>query len=84
VIEGIDLSGRRAIVTGSSSGIGMQTARALASAGAEVTLAVRDTTAGDRAAASITDTTGKPVHVSRLDLASQSSVAAFVRGWRAA
>jgi len=81
VIEGIDLSGRRAIVTGGSSGIGMETARALASAGAEVTLAVRDTSAGGRAAASITGTTGKAVHVSRLDLASQSSVAAFVRGW---
>jgi short chain dehydrogenase len=81
VIEGIDLSGRRAIVTGGSSGIGMETARALASAGAEVTLAVRDTSAGGRAAASITDATGKAVHVSRRDLASQSSVAAFAAGW---
>ena len=81
VIEGIDLSGRRAIVTGGSSGIGMETARALASAGAEVTLAVRDTSAGGRAAASITDATGKAVQVSRLDLASQSSVAAFAAGW---
>jgi NAD(P)-dependent dehydrogenase (short-subunit alcohol dehydrogenase family) len=45
VIDGIDLSGRRAIVTGGSSGIGVETARALA--GAEVTLAVRDTDAGD-------------------------------------
>jgi len=41
VIDGIDLSGRRAIVTGGSSGIGIETARALASANAEVTLAVR-------------------------------------------
>ena len=81
VIEGIDLSGRRAIVTGGSSGIGMATARALASAGAEVTLAVRDTSGGGRAAAGITDATGKAVHVSRLDLASQSSVAAFAAGW---
>jgi hypothetical protein len=54
VAEGIDLSGRRAIVTGGSSGIGVETARALASAGAEVTLAVRDTEAGQRTAAGIT------------------------------
>ena len=41
VVAGIDLSGRRAIVTGGASGIGVETARALAGAGAEVTLAVR-------------------------------------------
>ena len=58
VAAGIDLSGRRAIVTGGSSGIGVETARALAGAGAEVTLAVRDTGAGDRTAAEITATTG--------------------------
>jgi NADPH-dependent 2,4-dienoyl-CoA reductase/sulfur reductase-like enzyme len=43
VIAGVDLSGKRAIVTGGSSGIGVETARALASAGAQVTLAVRNT-----------------------------------------
>jgi hypothetical protein len=36
VAEGVDLSGRRAIVTGASSGIGIETARALAANGAEV------------------------------------------------
>ena len=53
VIAGVDLTGKRAIVTGASSGIGVETARALADAGAEVTLAVRDTTAGNRVAADI-------------------------------
>jgi len=77
VIDGVDLSGKRAIVTGGSSGIGAETARALASAGAEVTLAVRNTSTGDRAAAEITATTGRAVHVSRLDLADQASVVAF-------
>jgi NAD(P)-dependent dehydrogenase (short-subunit alcohol dehydrogenase family) len=82
VIAGIDLSGRRAIVTGGSSGLGIETARALAGAGAEVTLAVRDTDAGKRTAADITATTGNPaVHVNRLDLADQASVAAFVANW---
>ena len=51
VIAGVDLSGKSAIVTGASSGIGVETARALAAAGASVTLAVRDTSSGDRVAA---------------------------------
>jgi NAD(P)-dependent dehydrogenase (short-subunit alcohol dehydrogenase family) len=82
VIDGIDLAGKRAIVTGASSGIGIETARALAGAGAEVTLAVRDTDAGERTAADITGTTGNAVvHVARLDLADQASVGAFVADW---
>jgi NAD(P)-dependent dehydrogenase (short-subunit alcohol dehydrogenase family) len=82
VIDGVDLSGSRAIVTGGSSGIGVETARALAGAGAEVTLAVRDTDAGDRAAADITVATGNSaVRVGRLDLADRASVAAFVAEW---
>jgi NAD(P)-dependent dehydrogenase (short-subunit alcohol dehydrogenase family) len=82
VIAGIDRSGKPTIVTGGSSGIGVETARALASAGAEVTLAVRDTDAGQRTAAEITESTGNyAVHVGRLDLADPASVAAFVAGW---
>jgi NAD(P)-dependent dehydrogenase (short-subunit alcohol dehydrogenase family) len=82
VVAGIDLSGKRAIVTGGSSGIGVETARALAGAGGDVTLAVRDTAAGNRTAADITATTGNAdVHVGRLDLADQASVAAFVANW---
>ena len=82
VIAGIDLSGKRVIVTGGSSGIGVETARELAGAGADVTLAVRDTNAGDRTAAEITATTDNAaVHVGRLDLADQASVAAFAASW---
>jgi NAD(P)-dependent dehydrogenase (short-subunit alcohol dehydrogenase family) len=82
VVAGIDLTGKRAIVTGGSSGIGVETARALASAGAEVTLAVRNTEAGTRTAAEITSTTGKgAVAVAQLDLADPRSVAAFVAEW---
>ena len=70
VVAGVDLGGRRAIVTGASSGIGIETARGLASAGADITLAVRDTVAGARTAAHITATTGNDtIHVARLDLA---------------
>ena len=41
VIAGVDLAGKRAIITGGAAGIGIETARALSSAGAAVTLAVR-------------------------------------------
>ena len=53
VVAGIDLTGRRVIVTGGASGIGIETARALAGAGAEVTLAVRNLAAGERTAEDI-------------------------------
>jgi NAD(P)-dependent dehydrogenase (short-subunit alcohol dehydrogenase family) len=82
VVEGIDLSGTHAIVTGAASGIGVETARALAGAGAEVTLAVRDPDAGARTAADIAATTGsRAPRVERLDLADRASVAAFVARW---
>ncbi|HEY0501721.1 MAG TPA: SDR family NAD(P)-dependent oxidoreductase [Kutzneria sp.] len=75
-IAGIRLDGRRAVVTGASSGIGFETARVLAAAGAEVTLAVRDREAGNRAAAQVP---GAKVAV--LDLADLASVAAFTDAW---
>lgn len=78
VIAGVDLTGRRAIVTGGSSGIGVATARALAGAGADVTLAVRDTNAGHRVAEDI----GRDVLVARLDLADQASVRQFTENWQ--
>jgi NAD(P)-dependent dehydrogenase (short-subunit alcohol dehydrogenase family) len=82
VIAGIDLTGHRAVVTGGASGIGVETARALASAGAEVTLAVRNTDAGRATAEDITASTGnKQIHVAPLDLADQRSVTAFVADW---
>ncbi|RJK94317.1 SDR family NAD(P)-dependent oxidoreductase [Vallicoccus soli] len=82
VVDGVDLAGRRAVVTGGASGIGVETARALASAGAQVVLAVRDTAAGARTAAGIAASTGgPPVEVRPLDLADRASVAAFVAAW---
>jgi NAD(P)-dependent dehydrogenase (short-subunit alcohol dehydrogenase family) len=82
VIAGIDLSDRRAFVTGATSGIGVETARALASANAEVTLAVRNLDAGRRTAEDISASTGNMrVRVVPLDLADLASVAALVAGW---
>jgi NAD(P)-dependent dehydrogenase (short-subunit alcohol dehydrogenase family) len=83
VARGIDLSGKRAIVTGGASGIGVETTRALAGAGADVTIAVRDVDTGDRIAAELNAvaSTGR-VDARRLDLADRASIADFVAGWR--
>jgi NAD(P)-dependent dehydrogenase (short-subunit alcohol dehydrogenase family) len=83
VIAGIDLTGKRAIVTGGGSGIGVETVRALAGAGAEVTIAVRRREQGDIAAHDVTSTTGSIlVRVADLDLADQASVRRFVDAWQ--
>jgi NAD(P)-dependent dehydrogenase (short-subunit alcohol dehydrogenase family) len=82
VITGIDLTGRRAIVTGGASGIGVETARALASANAEVTLAVRNLEAGERVADDIAASTGnKQVLVAPLDLDDPASIGALIARW---
>jgi NAD(P)-dependent dehydrogenase (short-subunit alcohol dehydrogenase family) len=82
VVEGIDLGGKRAIVTGGASGIGIETARALAGAGAAVTLAVRNTEQGDQAAADIRSSTGNgEVSVEPLELTDAAGIDAFVAAW---
>ena len=82
VAAGIDLAGRRAIVTGASSGIGTETARVLADRGAAVTLAVRDTDAGASIAAGVRGSTGNDaVDVRPLELAEPDSIAAFIDDW---
>ncbi|KQS69164.1 SDR family NAD(P)-dependent oxidoreductase [Modestobacter sp. Leaf380] len=82
VVAGHDLTGRRAVVTGGGSGIGVETVRALAAAGAEVTIAVRDPEQGAAAAQDVVGTTGNTtLRVARLDLLDLDSVAAFVADW---
>lgn len=82
VVAGIDLAGRRVIVTGGASGIGVETARALAGAGAEVTLAVRRVEEGKRTAEEIIATTGNnQVRVAPLDLSDRASVTSYVDTW---
>jgi len=83
VLQEVDLTGKRAVVTGGASGVGRETARVLAAAGAEVTLAVRNIEAGESVAAEIIAGTGNAgVAVAPLDLARPSSVAAFTSAWQ--
>ncbi len=81
VVAGMDLTGRTVIVTGAASGIGIETARALAEAGVRVVLAVRNVEAGAKAAADIARTAKAPVTVEQLDLADLNSVRAFTAHW---
>src|SRR5690349_4821655 len=81
VIDGIDLSGKSAIVTGGYSGLGLETVRALASAGASVTVPARRVEHAREvlAAAGL----GDAVTVEEMDLADQDSVKAFAQRYLA-
>jgi len=80
LVAGVDLRGKRAVVTGASGGLGLETARALASAGADVLLAARD--AAKTAAAIETiraSVPGARLESDVLDLGSLASVRAFAQ-----
>jgi NAD(P)-dependent dehydrogenase (short-subunit alcohol dehydrogenase family) len=82
VLDALDLAGRRIIITGGGSGIGAETARALAARGADVTIAVRDTASGERAAEQIRATAGAgAIRVARLDLLDGASIREFIACW---
>lgn len=84
VIRGVDLSGRNALVTGASSGLGAETARALASVGAAVTLAARNTKKLEGVAEQIRSSTGNAaVDVTALDLTDLDSVRGCAKAWLA-
>ncbi|MGH2862905.1 MAG: SDR family NAD(P)-dependent oxidoreductase, partial [Solirubrobacteraceae bacterium] len=73
VLAGIDLSGRNVVVTGGHVGLGLESTRALAKAGASVTVASRNPA---RAAAKLAGIAG--VQTSPLDLLDPTSIDAFV------
>lgn len=82
LVKGIDLAGRIAIVTGASSGLGVETARALALAGADVVLAVRDLKRGQEVADAINREAGKAqARVEMLELGSLASIRDFAKRW---
>src|SRR3954452_1207418 len=74
VLEGIDLTGRRAIVTGGYSGLGLETVRALAGAGAEVLVPARRPAHAEEVLAGL-----ERVAVDDLDLGDLTSVRSFAR-----
>jgi len=79
VLTGVDLRGKRILVTGVSAGIGVETARALAARGAHVIGAVRDLVKAELATAHIRGdlaASGGSIELVRLDLASLKSVRA--------
>jgi NAD(P)-dependent dehydrogenase (short-subunit alcohol dehydrogenase family) len=83
VVANVDLTGKSAIVTGGASGIGIEAARALALAGARVTLAVRQVEAARKVAAEIAASThNSNVMVEPLDLSDLTSVLAFSDKWK--
>ena len=67
VLEGIDLAGKRALVTGVSAGLGVETARALAAHGAEVIGTARDWEKAHAATARIRDAYGGRFSLVKLD-----------------
>jgi NAD(P)-dependent dehydrogenase (short-subunit alcohol dehydrogenase family) len=80
VLDGIDLGGKRVLVTGASSGIGQETARALAARGAEVILTARDVPKGEAVAQGIRESTGNPkVFVESVELGSLRSIRDFAQ-----
>src|SRR6202790_187078 len=76
VLRGVDLRGKRVLVTGVSAGLGVETARALAAHGAEVVGAARDISQAQHATEQVRAQAamGGSLHLVQLDLASLDSV----------
>ena len=84
VLEGVDMTGRRVLITGASGGLGEETARAMASKGAIVTITARDMPKGEAAAEKIRQSTGNPnIDVRELELSVPDSVRAFAADYLA-
>ena len=78
VLDGIDLTGKRILVTGASAGLGVETTRALAAHGASVTMGVRDLDKGAAAMEQIlANVPDAQLDLRQLDLADLSSIRTF-------
>ena len=78
VLDGLDLSGRRVVVTGASSGLGEESTRALAAHGASVLMLARDSGKNESAAARIRESVpDADLSLDVVDLADLSSVRVF-------
>jgi NAD(P)-dependent dehydrogenase (short-subunit alcohol dehydrogenase family) len=82
IVDGVDLSGKRALVTGGASGIGVETVRALAQAGAAVTIAARKADVAAPVAADVRQSTGNDaVDFVTLELTDRAAIDALVAAW---
>ncbi|MCJ8056948.1 SDR family NAD(P)-dependent oxidoreductase [Shinella curvata] len=82
VLEGVDLTGQNIIVTGGAAGIGLETSRALAAAGAAVTIAARRPNEAERAVTEMRQAMpAARLFVRRLDLSDLFSVREFTESW---
>jgi NAD(P)-dependent dehydrogenase (short-subunit alcohol dehydrogenase family) len=77
-----DMRRKTCVVTGGTSGIGLETARALVERGAHVVLGCREKGRGDRACGAISAKGNGNVEVMLLDLASQRSIREFADAYR--
>ncbi|HRK71963.1 MAG TPA: oxidoreductase [Micropepsaceae bacterium] len=82
VVKGINLAGKTALVTGGASGLGVETVRALAQAGARVIMPVRNRKAGDDVAAELRAATrNNAIETADMDLGDFASVRAFAKSF---
>ena len=84
VLESIDLSGRRVVITGAATGLGRESARALAPHGASVTVLARSDERAATAAAAVRDAVpGATVEAGTVDLGDLSTIRSFAEGYLA-
>ena len=81
VLKGIDLSGKTVLVTGASTGIGAETARALAACGADVTLIARSEAKLSNVANEIQSETGRLPETAILELDKPATIRTFAVDW---
>lgn len=81
ILEEADLTGKTVLITGGSSGLGKETARALASKGANVTIAAPGISKLEEAASEIEQLTDAKIEIGLLELDKPESIKAFVKAW---
>ncbi|MEM7050464.1 MAG: SDR family NAD(P)-dependent oxidoreductase [Acidobacteriota bacterium] len=83
VLSGVDLTGKTVIITGASTGLGAETARAMAIHGADLTLVARSSEKLNRVAEEIHTATGRTPETATLELDKPSTVRSFAETWLA-
>lgn len=82
VLEGIDLSGKLVVITGGASGIGQETARAMAARGAQIVIPVRDMAKGEAAVAEIKKSVpDADIELMECDLGKMASIQFFAEAF---